>query len=197
MAEFGPVVCLFFLFIVFPFVDLMFVATGFATTLLLTQDMAHSASKATSVQDAYSYLSDYVGIEKARGTIEESDLLKFARAKFVGGSGGIFIERTSIVSGKTDHIGPNQSATDQANASDYVYEYMVGFEVIQEPFIVCPLPGLDKIPGIGKPFRYVQCARGVIENPEGIYLGKNRPTWLSSGMLPMVPWKPGVAQMKF
>lgn len=197
LAEFGPVVCLFFLFIVFPVVDLMFVATGYATTLFLTQDMAQTASKASSVSDAYRYLSDYVGIQKACGTIEESELLKFARAKFVGSKGGIFIERTSIVGGKTDHIGPNNSAPEQANASDYVYEYVVGFEVVQEPFIVCALPGLDQIPGIGKPFRYVQCARGVIETPEGIYLGKNPPNWLSSGNLLQGSWKPGVATMKF
>lgn len=178
LAETGPALWIFMLFIVLPFIDLISFAMGVSTVMFVSNWGARQAGPCNNFTDA-----------KASVQQTEDGLKNFRNfAKMSptnGGASGVEIKvQVSSISGskKEDYTFeqrtniPNLPPTDASNPIDppvntgnSVYQYVVtGAYDVSPLFNFSVLPFLKDVPALGKPVPVTYISAATVEHPEGL-----------------------------
>lgn len=177
IAEFGPMLVVLLICMLFPLINLFSVACGIATVHLLANNAARQSGSASSQTEALQCMSDQAKL------IIQSGIGKFAHLRPVNGYQNLgvdlYIDRTQVSStaGKitpvaSAHFGPNQPypSEEKLDKDAYVYTYCVQARMEVLPlfnFSKAPF-GLSKIPAVGQPITVVHTVACNVEHPEGL-----------------------------
>lgn len=164
VAEFAPTLMVLIL-VLFPLINLLGVATGFACETLVALESARRAASARSLPDALE------GMVTEAGTVATSGFGSFAKMRPTGGYGqsgtDLYLKVTSIYSGATTTYGPNIGLPSPIDVSANIYEGSVRAVFDLGPLISMSfIPGFKDIPGLGKPARLACTWDRHIEHPD-------------------------------
>lgn len=181
LAEFGPAIWLFFLFIVFPFIDLISFGMGVASAMLIANMSARQCASAStftearqSVDQTLAQLGNWQAFSKMtpNGSATGADLMVMI-TPVKGGATQMFAYPAgagSIPNSPPDD--PNNPTTPQVNTANSVYQY-----VVTSKWNVSPMlnfngnPMLGGIPAIGAPVPVQYSATASVEHPDGLNNG--------------------------
>ncbi|MDZ4833587.1 MAG: hypothetical protein SGJ27_07380 [Candidatus Melainabacteria bacterium] len=171
MAELGPAMFAFFLFILFPLINFLTMATGASTLYLLTKQAASKAGSSTT------FGQGLIAADEAAYSIETGGFGKFAKLVPIGGFNGsgvdLYITETNINTNVSTRNGPNTPfVTNPVDPDVYLYSYdaVATFEI--GPFMeLGGIPWIGSVPGVGLPARLTYTASEQVEHPEGIITG--------------------------
>lgn len=167
LAEFAMTLFVFFLITLFPLINLMGVATGSMTVMLLARQTASRAAISANYDDACD------NVEREAMMFVNSGFGKFAKMKPQGGSNGcgtdVYVNRTEILTGQTKTCGPNKRCPGPIECDKYIYEYSTHSKYSIGPFIsLAAVPCLSDVPGVGKPVLIQMHYSMAVENPQGL-----------------------------
>lgn len=171
MAEFGPALFVFFLFILFPLINLIALGTGAATVYLVAKQAASKAGSSATFGQAL------VASEARAYEIESGGFGKFAKLYPVGGFNGsgvdLFITETNIATNVSTQSGPNTPfVTNPVNTDNNLYSYDAVATYNVGPFMeMGGIPFIGSIPGIGSAVQLTYTASENVEHPEGLEAG--------------------------
>lgn len=163
LSEMPVAMIVFFLFIVFPFLNLVFYAAAVATVAFITTQCASAAAAAPD------YDSALAAMQTTCNNLSNSAWGAFARLKPVGGYLGsgadLYVVKvptanpSAIVVSKADQ--PDASAIDPTT---YVYEYRVRTNYNIAPFTnLAGLPFIGQVPLIGQAVNLSFCSERNVE----------------------------------
>lgn len=161
LAEFGPVLFVFLLVVLFPLINLMAFAAGAATVGFLTTQAAGAASQAPTFQSA---LSD---MESTVNRIASSGFGQFAKLKPVAGYQGtgtdLYVVVTDTASGTPYYFGPNGGFSNWVDESVAIFEMECRSQFDVGPFLnMSGMPFIGDVPIVGKAARLSwNCSRAV------------------------------------
>lgn len=170
IAEFGPVLFVFFFFALFPALDLMAVAVGTASISLAARQ---GASAAASSAD---YGTGLTAMERELTNVKNSGFGHFLNIRPVAGynscGGDLWIEQTDINTKVLQYCGPNKKAPTPIDTDNNIYEY-----ACPAVFQIGPLcnlgaiPFIGSVPGLGPPAQVKYVATVSVEYPTGLTSG--------------------------
>lgn len=177
MAEFAPVLFVFFMIILFPLINLIGVGTGVATVALITSQAASMAGDSATLGDALT------AMENTSTNLASSGFGKFAHLKAVGGSNNtgcdLYVVVTDISNNAAYSFGPNTSFPNPVDDTQCLYEYRVRSTFDVGPFLnLSGVPGFGGVPGLGVPARIAWSNEKNVEHPEGIIVGGTGPKYV-------------------
>lgn len=172
-SEFGAVLIVFFLLILFPLMDLVALGVGAATLQLAAHESASHAAVCEKYSDAL-----YAAANRCF-SLARSNLGKFAKMAPVGGISQtgvhLFIVRTDYSTNQVQYCGPDSPAIPPVDTTGYVYEYMAILRYSVGPFVnLSFVPFLAEVPGLGKAAQLTFTSHSAVENPLGL---SNATTW--------------------
>lgn len=167
LAEFGPVLLVFFLLVLFPIINLIAFATGAATVWLLTIQCAGTASQAPK----YSSMLD--DMEQKALAITSSGFGQFAKLKPVNGYRGtgtdLYVVVTNIQDGHAYYFGPNSGFSNWVDPSVAIFEVECRSKFEVGPFLnMSGVPFIGDIPIVGKPASLTWTCSRAIEHLESL-----------------------------
>jgi hypothetical protein len=188
LAEFGPVLWMFLILFVIPFLDLISFGTAMGTIMYVASFGARTAAGAMTYTDAKNMVG---GMEQ-----QMKPFLAFAKTTPISkGANGQFSASTSGVSvlvavtpvdgsagpGQSPYSqpgnipnttpDPNDANPPQYNTNNCVYQYVVTCSYNVLPlfnFNAVPIPVLRDVPLLGQPVPVVYSATSSVEHPEGL-----------------------------
>lgn len=173
VAEFAPVLFIFFMMILFPLINLIGYATACATVSFIGTNCAQAAQNASSYADALN------AVETMSKNLTNSGFGRFANLQAVGGYKGCgvdlyLIEIDYINNNRIVH-GPNTGLPTPYDSSR-IYEYQARCNFLINPFLnLSGVPGIGSVPIVGKPSAMASnCCRNA-EHPEGLNLASGSP----------------------
>jgi hypothetical protein len=167
IAEFAPVLFIFFLVILFPLINLIGFATSSATVLMITRQAASIAGSSTTWQEALS------GMEQETQKWKNSGFGKFASITPVGGYNGsgadMLIATTNLSSGSTTYSAKNSGLGAAADTQNNIFEYQIRTQFMINPWLnMSGMPFIGSVPIVGKPAGCAYTANSNVEHPEGL-----------------------------
>lgn len=155
------------IFVVFPLINLMAVATGYGVAFLITNQAARQAASQPTFNDALAAMLN------ESGTLAQWGISRFAKLKPVGGYQGsgtdLYILATNYSTSQMTRIGPNKPVPPPVDSSTFVYEYCVPGTFDVGPMVdMSSVPFLGTVPGLGPPARICTTSDRVVEHPEGL-----------------------------
>lgn len=167
IAEFAPVLFIFFLVILFPLINLIGFATSSATVLMITRQSASVAGSSTTWQEALT------SMEQETTKLRNSGFGKFANITPVGGYNGcgadMYVAATGLSSGNTTYSTKNNGLGGPANTQDNIYEYQIRTSFMINPWLnMSGMPFIGSVPIVGKPAGCAYIANSNVEHPEGL-----------------------------
>ncbi|MBU6451238.1 MAG: hypothetical protein KGS72_05645 [Cyanobacteria bacterium REEB67] len=167
LSEFAVCLLVFFLFALFPLINLVMFAASSGSAALITRNAAAAAANSATYGAALkacqaSALNDLSG-----------GFAKFAKLTANGGgaSSGVdlYVIATPLAGGTAQTYGPNVGPTVGADTTNYIYEYQARGTFTLQPFVnMSSVPLINTVPVIGAstPFNYN--AERAVENPTGL-----------------------------
>ena len=172
IMEFGPVLIVLFLIVLFPLIDLMGLACGTATVFLIARQTAARASEATTYDDALS------AVKQEAAILQKTGFAAFAKLSPVGGYSGsgceLYVHRTAIAGGTQATCGPNKlvpsTPAPAIDTNKYLYEYatVVTFDVGPVFANLHSVPFVGNVPGVGAPARLKMTSDRDAEHADGL-----------------------------
>ena len=167
IAEFAPVLFIFFLVILFPLINLIGFATSSATVLMITRQAASIAGSSTTWQDALA------GMDTETQKWKNSGFGKFANITPLGGYNGcgadMYIATTSLSSGGTTYSTKNSGLGAAADTQNNIFEYQIRTRFTINPWLnMSGMPFIGSVPIVGKPASCAYTANSNVEHPEGL-----------------------------
>ncbi len=167
IAEFAPVLFIFFLVILFPLINLIGFATSSATVLMIARQSASIAGSSTTWQDALA------GMQQEATKMQNSGFGKFANIQPLGGynASGVdmYIATTSLSSGGTTYGTANSGLGAPADTQNNIYEYQIRAKFTINPWLnMSGMPFIGSVPIVGKPADCAYNANSNVEHPEGL-----------------------------
>lgn len=166
IAEFAPAIIIFFLVILFPLIDLIGVATGYATCYFATRQAASAAGISSSYYGARD--SAVNNLKK----IQDEGFGKFARIAPIGGLSNtgvhIWLVRTGLTNMKSEFLGPDKAMPDGPDLLQYIYEYRITTRQRVGPLVPLPIGLIADVPGLTSPFPVSITCCAQAEHPEGL-----------------------------
>jgi hypothetical protein len=167
IAEFAPVLFIFFLVILFPLINLIGFATSSATVLMITRQSASIAGASTTWQDAVA------GMEQETTKWKNSGFGKFANITPVGGANGcgadLYIAQTNLSSGNTTYGSKNSGLGAPADTQNNIFEYQIRTQFRINPWLnMSGMPFIGSVPIVGQPANCAYIANSNVEHPEGL-----------------------------
>ncbi|HEY9783892.1 MAG TPA: hypothetical protein V6D17_00730 [Candidatus Obscuribacterales bacterium] len=164
ITEFGPSMIVLIL-VIFPAIDLIGLACGAATAALTARQCATHVATANNLDEALSCMS----LEAKN--LAQSGLGQFSRMQAVKGFDGcgadLYIKQTNVYSSQTTILGPNQGLLPPVDTANNVYEGTVRVSFRLGPLLdLSAVPGLDDVPGLGKPAELSLEWERLLEHPE-------------------------------
>lgn len=171
VAELGPAMFVFFLFILFPLINLIAMGTGAATVYLISKQCASKAAASATFPQAL------VASQDAANNLITGGFGKFANLTPIGGYNGsgvdIYITETNIATNVSTKNGPNTSlVSNPVDTNQYLYSYDAVVTCDVGPFMnMNGVPFIGSVPGIGVPARLTYTASENVEHPEDLTVG--------------------------
>lgn len=167
MAEFAPAMMIFLLIILFPLVNLLSFATGYASLAYLGQQCAVQAANSPSYQLALTEMQNMAA------QVTNSGVGKFAKLTPVGGYKGcgadLYITATVIASSTATEYGPNTGLPTTPDPTNNIYEYTVKTSFNVGPFLdLHTFPFVGSIPLVGQPVLLRTVANRAIEHDNSL-----------------------------
>lgn len=167
IAEFAPVLFIFFLVILFPLINLIGFATSSATVYMITRQAASIAGSSTTWQDAVK------GMEQETTKWKNSGFGAFANITPIGGSSGtgadLYIAATNLSSNVTTYSPANSGLGTPADNQNNIYEYQIRTKFQINPWLnMSGMPFIGSVPIVGKPAGCSYSANSNVEHPEGL-----------------------------
>jgi hypothetical protein len=167
IAEFGPALFIFLLFAVFPFINLLALATATGTVALIATEAAGAAARSTSYPDALT------AVQAKTVSLTQSGFGRFARLLPQGGIGGcgadLYVIQTRVGTNQTQTYGPNTTVPPPIDATNNVYEYNVKVTYQMVPFVnLSAVPFIGNVPGLGKNTTLTWNVQRAVEYPTGL-----------------------------
>jgi hypothetical protein len=180
IAEFPLAMYCFLLVVVFPMIDLVGLATGFATIYLSTNECATRAANQRRYADSLD------GMEQTAQQFLKTGMADFARMKPIGGysncGAALYIDASNYRTNSLQSYGPNTPVPPPIDLSNFLYECRVNSSFEVGPTIdLSFLPGLGSVPGLGKPAILNMSASKQAEYPIGLEGAAQQP---SNGSVP-------------
>jgi hypothetical protein len=166
LAEFGPVLFVFLLIILFPLINLVGFACGSATAWLMARECASKAANSVDFNQAVA------AVKSEMKTLRNSGFGLFARiVPTVPGACGanIQIQAIDTTSSLVTKFPVNSPAPGPIDTSKYIYEYVAQVKVDVGPFInMSGMPFIGSIPGLGQPAHVFYSTAQNAEFPDGL-----------------------------
>ena len=166
IAEFAPVLFIFFMMILFPLINLIGYATACATVSFIGTNCAQAAQNAASYDDALK------ACEAMAKGLTSSGFGKFANLVPQGGYKGcgvdLYLIEINYASDTRQTFGPNTELPHAYDASK-IYEFQARCNFRINPFLnLSGVPFIGSVPIVGKPSAMASnCCRNA-EHPEGL-----------------------------
>jgi hypothetical protein len=150
-----------FLLLIFPFLNLLTIATSYATICLLTQQCVSQAAKQHTYQEALKVASN-----ESQSWLN-SPFASFAKLSAVSGyrNSGIdlYVEATDFRTTKVTSFGPNKPIPSPLDPQTFVYELAAASSFEVKPFVdMSKIPVLGGIAGLGQPITLnYRCAKAA------------------------------------
>lgn len=163
LAEMPVAMLVFFMFIVFPLLNLVFYAAAASTVAFIT---TQSASSAASTAD---YNSALTAMQNTCTSLSSSGWGAFARLQASGGynncGADLYILKIQTANpSNISVIGPDTPDPNPIDATNYIYEYRVRTNFIIAPFMnLAAVPFIGQVPMIGKSCPLSFCSERDIE----------------------------------
>jgi hypothetical protein len=168
VAEFAPVLFIFFMMILFPLINLIGYATACATVSFIGTNCAQAAQNASSYGDALK------AVETMSNNLLNSGFGKFANLKPVGGYNGCGVDVYLIEIDYTNNTRVTHGPTTPLPGtydSAKIYEYQARCNYQIMPFLnLSGVPGIGSVPIVGKPSAMAYNSCRSSEHPEGLNL---------------------------
>jgi hypothetical protein len=168
IAEFAPVLFIFFMMILFPLINLIGYGTACATVGFIGTNCAQAAQNASSFGDALN------AVETMSNNLLNSGFGRFANLKPVGGYKGCGVDLYLIEIDYTNNnrvtYGPNTGLPSNYDSAK-IYEYQARCNYQIMPFLnLSGVPGIGSVPIVGKPSAMAYNSCRSSEHPEGLNL---------------------------
>ncbi len=168
VAEFAPVLFIFFMMILFPLINLIGYGTACATVQFIGTNCATAAQNASSFGDALN------AVESMSNGLLNSGFGKFANLKPQGGVNGcgvdVYLIEIDYSNNTRTTYGPNL-ALPHPYDSNKIYEYQARCNFQVNPFLnLSGVPGIGSVPIVGQPSAMASNACRSSEHPEGLSL---------------------------
>ncbi len=173
IAEFAPVLFIFFMMILFPLINLIGYATACATVSFIGTNCAQAAQNSSSFGDALS------SVQTMSNNLLNSGFGKFANLKPVGGYNNCGVDLYLIEIDYTNNTrvthGPNTGLpTPYDSAKIYEYQARCNYQIM--PFLnLSGVPGIGSVPIVGQPSAMAYNSCRSSEHPEGLNLIASTP----------------------
>jgi len=167
ISEFAACLLVFFLFALFPLINLIFFACNCASVILITRDGAAAASTAPTYTKALAAMQTTVSKDLTGG------IGKFSKLAPIGGylSSGVdlYIVATPIGGGASTVSTADTVLGAAANTSLNIYEYRVVSKFTLQPFFpMASVPLLSAIPVVGASTPFTFTAERAVEDATGL-----------------------------
>lgn len=173
LAEFGPVLFVFFILILLPLANLIFYSIGVVGTQYLVSEAARAASAADTRAKANTAMSD-----KARACLG-TGILMIAKVRPVGGFAGqgctLYCKKIPLGGGNPatfdlTNVMPVADRPDTGtNANNFLYEYTISGQYQVFPLIdMSPVPLVGSIPAVAGPSTVTFAVSNSVENPKAL-----------------------------
>lgn len=166
IAEFAPVLFIFFMMILFPLINLIGYGTACATVQFIGTNCA------TAAQNAASYADALTAVENMSKGLTSSGFGKFANLSPQGGYKNcgvdLYLIEIDYSNNNRQTYGPNTELP-HAYDSSKIYEYQARCNFQINPFLnLSGVPGIGSVAIIGKPSAMASNACRSAEHPEGL-----------------------------
>lgn len=166
LAEFAPVLFVFFLFILFPLINLVGFGAGNATVQFATRHAATACATAVTYPGALSTMQTEIN------RVASSGFGKFAKLKANGGynncGADLYLVVTDVNTNVVKTYGPNTPPPNATQSSSELYEYRVQTRFDVSPWLnMSGIPFIGNVPVIGKTVTIVATCDRNAEHPEG------------------------------
>ena len=169
IAEFAPAIFVLFLVILFPLINLLAIASGFATATLIANQCATAAAVSQTYNDALNSMSN------TALTLTSSPLGKFAGLQPMSGYGyqgcgvDLYVAVTNVGSNSITVYGPNTPLAGPIDTTNNIYEYEARVSYAIGPFLsMAGTPIFTNVPGLGKPADFQLAVQKAAEYPYGL-----------------------------
>jgi hypothetical protein len=166
IAEFAPVLFIFFMMVLFPLINLIGYGTACATVQFIGTNCATAAQNAASYNDALS------AVENMAKGLTGSGFGKFANLSPKGGYKNcgvdLYVIEIDYSNNNRQTYGPNTELP-HAYDSSKIYEYQARCNFQINPFLnLSGVPGIGSVPIVGQPSAMASNACRSAEHPEGL-----------------------------
>lgn len=182
MAEFAPVLFVFFLFVLFPLINLVGFAAGNATVQFATRHAATACATSVTYSGALSTMQQEIN------RVVNSGFGKFAKLKANGGyqncGADLYLVVTNINTNAVTRHGPNTPPPNAVQNSSELYEYRVVTRFDIAPWLnMSGIPFIGNVPIVGKTVTMTATCDRNAEHPEGFAASppSNPPNLTASG----------------
>lgn len=167
VAEFGPVLFIFLLIVLFPLINLIGYGAGVATVGLITTQAGVAA------QNSLTYSQALTDVESTVTAMTNSGFGKFARLRPVNGYNGcgadVYVIVTNFKTKQSQTYGPNTPYPGTIDESNYIYEYYINTNFRLDPFLnLSGLPFIGNVPIVGASSALTWNINRNAEHPDGL-----------------------------
>jgi hypothetical protein len=170
MSEFAACLMVFFLFALFPLINLLMFSVNCGTVFLITRNAAAAAATSSN------YGTALTAVQNAVSTGLSSGLGQFSKLSANGGSTSagwdLYIISTSLSGGANQVYGPDTPLLTAPDPSNFIYEYRVVSNFTVQPFVnMSAVPFIGSVPVVGSAIPFTSCAERAVEDPSGLGVG--------------------------
>jgi len=166
MSEFATCLLVFFLFALFPLINLIFFAANCGTVAMITRNAAASAATSSTYGKALASAQLSVTTDLSGG------FGKFSKLTANGGMNNsgvdLYVVATSLTGGSNQVYGPNVPPP-SIDTNSFIYEYRASASFTLQPFVnMSSVPFIGSVPVVGAavPFNYV--SERAVEDVAGL-----------------------------
>lgn len=187
IAEFPLALFVLFFLILFPFVNLLGLATAAATTCLL----AHTAVSRAAAQERFDL--SLTAMTDEADNFMGSGFAVFSGLKPAGGYAGcgcdLYVTATNYRGQTMVTYDANKAVPPPIDTSQWIYEYGCRCTFDANPLVnLSFVPFMRNVPGLGKPARLTSIAHRMVEYPNGLAGSNNaKPSAASKSFQSKVP----------
>jgi hypothetical protein len=179
IAEFGPVLWLFLILIVIPFLDLISFATAVGTVMMMADFGAKQASGAMKGTDAYnsaqamnSQLGAFLAFSKCSASPGITVQVQITKIGSATPTQSYALSAAANVNAYTPYSAtpyPTDSENPTNATTTYTYQYLVTATYQVMPlFNFGGIPWLKTVPALGSPVTVTYTGTSNVEHPEGL-----------------------------
>jgi hypothetical protein len=175
ISEFAVSLLVFFLFALFPMINLVVFAAQCGTATMITRNAAGVAATSATYGDALAGMQSTQNSDLAGGFANFSKLT--ANGGYTGCGADLYIVSTGLSGGTSTTTGPNTALTTTPDATNFIYEYQVRGSYMLKPFVnMSAVPFIGNVPIIGAATPYTCNVERAVETPSGLNVQAASPT---------------------